>query len=110
MTSLRTHALPLDIIAQTPSSGGMGLPYLIAWLGGMFALMYFIYIRPQQKRQKQHQGLLAALKRGDRVLTSGGMYGTVIGLKDDIVVLKIAEDTKAEFRRSAVVEVEKSGE
>jgi preprotein translocase subunit YajC len=83
---------------------------IIIWLGGMFLIMYVLYIRPQQKRQREHQRLLSALKRGDRVLTSGGMYGTVIGVKDDVVVLKIADDTKAEFRRSAVVEIEKSGE
>jgi preprotein translocase subunit YajC len=88
----------------TPS----GLP---PWMGQLFLIgtfvliFYFLLLRPQQKKQKQMQSMLKALKRGDRVLTSGGMYGTVLGIKDDVVVLKIADDVKAEFAKSAVTAV-----
>ena len=99
-----------DLLAQT-SSPASTLPFLLVWLGGMMLILYLLYIRPQQKRQKAQAAMLSGLKKGDRVLTAGGMYGTVVGVKDDIAVLRIGDDTKVEFRRSAIVDVvEKSGE
>ncbi len=99
----------LNLVAQ--ASGPMSqLPFMLLWIGGMLVILYFITIRPQQKQESLRKKMLAALKRGDRVLTSGGMYGTVVGVKDDVVVLKINEEAKAEFRRAAIVSVEKSGE
>lgn len=75
---------------------------------GMFAMMgfvfYFLLIRPQQKKQKAHDLLLKTLKNGDRVLTSGGIVGVVVGIKDKTVSLRSA-DTKLEVLKSAVSEV-----
>jgi len=71
----------------------------------IFLIIYFLMIRPQQQRQKNLDKMLKALKKGDRVLTQGGIFGTVIGLDDQKAVLKIAEDTKVEFSRSAIVQV-----
>ena len=71
----------------------------------IFVIFYFLLIRPQQKKQKQHQNMLEAIKKGDRVVTSGGVYGTVIGVKDNIVVLKIADDVKVEFAKSAIASI-----
>jgi preprotein translocase subunit YajC len=70
-----------------------------AMLLAMFAIMYFLMIRPQQKRQKEHRDMLAALKKGDQVVTSGGIHGTVVGVKEGegIVVLRIAESTTIEL-------------
>ncbi len=68
----------------------------------IFVIFYFLLIRPQQKRQKEHQKMLESLRKGDRVLTSGGIYGTVVGVKDDVVVVKIAENVKVELAKSAV--------
>jgi preprotein translocase subunit YajC len=68
----------------------------------IFLIIYFLMIRPQQKRQREHQSMLGELKKGDRVMTNSGIYGTVVGLKDDIVVLKIAENVKVEFAKQAV--------
>ncbi len=68
----------------------------------IFVIFYFLLIRPQQKRQKEHQRMLESLKKGDRVVTSGGIYGTVVGVKDNIIVLKIADNVKVEFAKSAV--------
>src|ERR1051326_6551082 len=102
-----------ELIAQAApggATGGLFTPFTLLWFGGMFLIVYVLYMRPQQKQRKEREKLLAELKRGDRVLTSGGMYGTVVGVKDDTVVLKIGDDAKAEFRRSAVVSIEKSGE
>ena len=74
------------------------LPLMI----GMFAIMYFLIIRPQQKQRKDREALLAAVKKGDRVVTSSGIYGTVVGLSEHTVTLKVAEQVKLEFERSAI--------
>jgi preprotein translocase subunit YajC len=70
----------------------------------MFVIIYFFMIRPQQKRQKEHSHMLSALKKGDKVVTTGGMYGVIWGIdeKDNKVVLKFGEDLKIEFLRSAI--------
>jgi len=85
------------------------LPVLLVILA-TFAIFYFILIRPQQKKQKQMQKMIEALKKGDRVMTSGGIFGTVVGTKDNIIVLKIDENTKIEVIKSAVVNVVKKAE
>ena len=85
------------------------LPVLLVILA-TFAIFYFILIRPQQKKQKQMQKMIEALKKGDRVMTSGGIFGTVVGTKDNIIVLKIDENTKIEVIKSAVVSVVKKAE
>ena len=75
----------------------------------MFVVFYFLLIRPQQKRQTEHAQMLKALKKGDRVVTSGGVIGTIQTLQDDYVVLKVGDqDTKMEVLRSAVQELRKS--
>jgi preprotein translocase subunit YajC len=63
---------------------------------GMFAVLYFFMIRPQQKRAKEHQAMLKTLAKGDHVLTSGGLFGSVVGVKDDRVVLRVDENCKIE--------------
>jgi preprotein translocase subunit YajC len=68
----------------------------------IFVIFYLLLIRPQAKRQKEHQQMLMGLKKGDEVLTQGGLYGVVVGTRDDVVVLKIAENTKVEVAKSAV--------
>lgn len=80
------------------SSGLLGLWPIVL----IFVIFYFLLIRPQQKKQKEHQKMLEAIEKGDRVVTSGGIYGTVVGVKDNIVVLKIADNVKVEFAKSAV--------
>ncbi len=65
-------------------------------------IFYFLLLRPQQKRQKQVQTMLKSIKTGDRVLTVGGIYGQVLGIKEDVVVLKIAEDVKVEFSKGSI--------
>jgi len=73
-------------------------------------IVYFMIIRPQQKKQKETEAMRSSIKKGDRVLTTGGLYGTVVGEKEDIVVLKVADDVKMEFSREAIIQVkERSG-
>ena len=72
----------------------------------IFGIFYFLLIMPQQKRQKKWQEMLGNLKTGDKVVTSGGMRGTVIALRDDYVHLRVPPDNlRIEVQRSAVVQV-----
>ena len=87
----------------------MGFLPLIA----IFVVFYFLLILPNQRRQKRQQQMLASLKNGDRVITSGGIRGTIVGLKekDESIVLRVPpEQVKLEILRSAVATVERSGE
>ena len=71
---------------------------------GIFAVFYFLLIMPQQRRQKKWQAMLATIKSGDRVTTSGGIVGTVLSIKDDAVILRVPPDNiKIEVTRSSIV-------
>jgi preprotein translocase subunit YajC len=83
------------------SAGGIA-PVLM--MVGIFAVFYFLMIMPQQRRQKKWQAMLATIKSGDRVTTSGGIKGTVLSMKDDAIVLRVAPDNiKIEVARSSIV-------
>ncbi|MBW1981949.1 MAG: preprotein translocase subunit YajC [Deltaproteobacteria bacterium] len=68
----------------------------------MFGIFYFLLIRPQQKKQKQHRALLANLKKGDMVITSGGLHGRITGLTDTVVTLEIAEKVRVKVGRGYI--------
>lgn len=91
--------------APTASSdfmGGLGsLPLLLA----MFAVMYFIMIRPQMKRQKEHKAMIEALAKGDEVVTAGGLVGRVSKLGDSYLHVEIANGTEVQVQRTSVVQV-----
>ena len=75
----------------------------------MFVIFYFLLIRPQQKKQKEHAEMAKNLKKGDRVVTMGGIIGTVHTLQDDYLVIRVGDqETKLEVLRSAIQEVRKS--
>jgi preprotein translocase subunit YajC len=89
--------------AQAP--GGQGAPSAlptIIMFAAMAAIFYFLLIRPQQRQRHQRDRMLAALKKGDRVVTSGGLHGTILGLTEQTVVLRVADQVKLEFDRSAI--------
>jgi preprotein translocase subunit YajC len=71
-------------------------------LGLIFAIIYFLIMRPQQKKQREHQQLLRALKKGDRVVTSGGMFGTIASLDEKEVSLQVDEKVRIKITRSSV--------
>ena len=98
-------------MGPSPAGGanGGGIMSVLPLMIGMFAIMYFLIIRPQQKQRKDRESLLAAIKKGDRVVTTGGLYGTVVGLSDHTVTLKVAEQVKMEFERSAVGRIVPAG-
>lgn len=77
------------------------LPMIIAF----FAIMYFLMIRPQQKRERERQAMLSALAKGDNVVTTGGICGSVVGLSEDRVVLRVDENVTMEFVRGAIAQV-----
>ncbi len=85
------------------SAGGGGLMAFLPFVL-IIVIFYFLLIRPQQKKQKKHREMLGTLSKGDRVVTSGGMFGTIVGIsdKDNIVVLRIGENAKVEFLRSSI--------
>jgi preprotein translocase subunit YajC len=85
-----------------PNMFGMFLPLILIVL-----VMYFLMIRPQQKRQKQHTAMINALKTGDEIVTTGGVYGTVAGVDDrkSVIYVKIASDIKIKVDRAAVSRV-----
>ncbi|USG64099.1 preprotein translocase subunit YajC [Brevibacillus ruminantium] len=68
----------------------------------MFAIFYFLLIRPQQKRQKQRNAMLASVKKGDKIVTIGGVHGTIQELADDTVTLRIAHNVHVTFDRGAI--------
>ena len=108
MSEMIFSAWPL-LMAPAPTDGSQPpawvqlLPLII-----LFVLMYFVLLRPQMKRQKEHEKLIAAVKTGDRVVAAGGIYGTVTNIKDQVVVLKVADNVKLEVQRSTITLVEKS--
>jgi preprotein translocase subunit YajC len=79
----------------------------------MFALIigifYFMILRPQQKRQKDRQKLLDALKKGDKVVTAGGMYGTIAGIDEKTVLVQVADNVKMKFERSSITSIVSEG-
>lgn len=91
--------------AMAPSPGGGnggGIMSVLPLMIGMFAIMYFLIIRPQQKQRRERESLLRAIKKGDRVVTTGGLYGTVVGLSEQTVTLKVADQVKLDFERGAI--------
>ena len=88
---------------QSQQQAPMWAPWILPI--GLFAVFYFMILRPQQKRQREHRAMLDSLKKGDRVITSGGIYGVVVALKDDVVVLRIAENCNVEITRPNVAAI-----
>lgn len=85
MTGL-VGAILLQAPAAQPSPFGFLLPMVL-----IFGIFYFLLIRPQTKRQREHEAVLKALEKGDRVVTSGGLHGAVVGATDDVLTLEIGE-------------------
>lgn len=93
---------------QTPAaSQGGGLMQLVFMIGFMFFIFYFIVIRPQRQRERERVEMLSKIKKNDHVLTTGGVYGIVMNVKDDEVTLRIddSNNVRVRFARSAVVGV-----
>jgi preprotein translocase subunit YajC len=96
--------------AMGPQPGGGGGSQWMSFLPIIliFAIFYFLLIRPQQKRAKDHRALLSSLKVGDQVLTNGGIYGRVTGLRDDVVTLEISDKVRVKVSRGHIAGVVKT--
>ena len=91
-------------------AAGAGFGGFLIPLGLMFAIMYFMVIMPQQRQRKKVQEMLGAIKAGDKIVTSGGIYGTINGIDGDSVILKISSEPQVKIRisRAAIAQVEAS--
>jgi preprotein translocase subunit YajC len=99
-------------MAQSPSGGsnGGGILSILPLMVGMFAIMYFIVIRPQQKQKREREAMLGAIKKGDRIVTTSGMHGTVSGLDEHTVTLRVGDQVKLTFDRAAVGRIIPAGD
>ncbi|MCF8010731.1 MAG: preprotein translocase subunit YajC [Clostridiales bacterium] len=82
----------------------------VLYIVGLFALLWFLLIRPQQKRQKQHREMIANLNQNDNIVTIGGIHGSIVKLKDDTVILKVADNVRIEVLKNAISQVQSSPE
>ena len=98
----QSFMLALQQGGAAPAGGGLlaMVPYI-----AMFAIFYFVLIAPMRKQQKKTKDMLSNLKKGDRVLTSGGIYGQVAQIEDQVVWVKIADTVKVKVARSAITSV-----
>ncbi|MCR4438365.1 MAG: preprotein translocase subunit YajC [bacterium] len=100
-----TAFLPALMLSASGSAGTKPAMGMFLWIFLLILIMYFFFIRPQAKRQKEVRQMLASIQKGDRVLTVGGIYGVVVGEKEqeNIVILKIAENVKVEVAKDRIV-------
>jgi preprotein translocase subunit YajC len=98
----------LELLAMAPQSGeggGGGMVSTIIMFGAIFLIFYFMIIRPQQKRAKERDKMLANIQKGDKVVTSGGVHGTISGIDEKTVLLDVGDKVKLKVERSAVTTV-----
>ena len=105
MNGLTMLTVAMGNPAGGPQGQGGGAGLMIGYMLIIFALFYFMMIRPQAKKEKERKRLLESIKAGDRIMFCGGMIGTVANVKDQIYVVKIAENVKIEVARGAVLRV-----
>lgn len=92
------------LLAMTPGGGdgGGSMMSTLIMFGAIFAIFYFMIIRPQQKKAKDREKLLSALKKGDKIVTSGGMHGIIAGLDEKTCLIDVGNNVKMKFDRSAI--------
>jgi len=94
-----------DAAATGTATGTAGMSSTLIMLVAMVAIFYFLLIRPQRKRDKEAKEMMAALKKGDKIVTIGGIRGTVSAVKETTVVVKVDSETRIEFNKSAISQV-----
>ncbi len=97
-TSLLAMAPP-----QGQGAGGGSMISTLVMFGAIILIFYFLMIRPQQKRQKEHQNMLNSLKKGEKVVTNAGIHGTIREIDGNVFTLQIAENVLVKFEKSAIV-------
>ncbi len=102
-----------SILAMAPPQQGQGGGEIYSTLimfGLIIAIFYFMIIRPQQKRQKEREALLSQIKKGDKVITAGGIHGDVVGVEEKTLLIEIADKVKVKIERNSISVVNKLGE
>lgn len=97
------------VLAADPGGGGALAQFLLLF-GPLFVIWYFLVILPQQRNRRKTQQMLSNLKTGDRILTSGGIYGLVTGFRGDVVQVQIANQVKVDIARSAITGLQAEAE
>ena len=99
-------------MAPPPGGGGGdgGLMSTLIMFGLIIGIFYFLILRPQQKRQKEREKLLQSIKKGDKVITAGGMHGTVSGVEEKTLLIQVSDNMKLKFERSGVTSVVKDAD
>jgi preprotein translocase subunit YajC len=90
---------------STGTTGGAGQWGILIVMPLIILVFYFLVMRPQNRKQKEAKKMLESLRKGDRIVTIGGLRGTVVSVKEDVVVLKVDDNTKLEFSKNAVSSV-----
>lgn len=100
----------LLFMAPQGQNGGGSLVSTIIMFGLIFVIFYFMIIRPQQRRSKEREQMLSAVKKGDKVVTAGGIHGTVIGVEDKSLLVQIAENVKVKVERGSITTILREAE
>lgn len=96
---------------QPPAGeGGSGITSTIIMFALIFLIFYFMIMRPQQRKQKERQKMLDAIKKGDKVVTAGGIHGAIVGLEDKTVLVQIADGVKVKVDRGSVTSIEREAQ
>ncbi|MDR0690204.1 MAG: preprotein translocase subunit YajC [Spirochaetaceae bacterium] len=106
---MNTFVFSLLMGAPGGTGGGADIFTTLIPFALIIAIFYFLIIRPQNKKQKETQRMLAAIKKGDKIVTIGGIHGVIQSVKEASVVVKVDENTKVEFSRSAISTVATAG-
>ncbi len=103
----------IAMAAPPAGEGGQSAPgggFTIGWLVFMVAIFYFVMIRPQRRREKERKAMISAVKTGERVLLTSGIFGEVSNVKEKTLIVRIAEKTKVEVLKSAVSQIIEKGD
>lgn len=101
----------MHFILMQPQGGdsGGGFASTIIMFALIILIFYFMILRPQKKKQKEREQLLNSIKKGDKVVTIGGLHGTIIGVEEKTVLVQVADNVKLKFERSAISTITKEG-
>jgi preprotein translocase subunit YajC len=97
-------------MAPSGQEGGAGIVGNVVLFGSIILIFYFMIIRPQQKRQKERQQMVDSMKKGDKIVTAGGIHGTIVGIEDKTALVQIADNVKVKVDRSTIGTILKEGE
>ena len=93
---------------QGGEGGGGGMMSTLIMFGAIFAIFYFMIIRPQQKKAKEREKMLSEIQKGDKVVTGGGIHGTVAGIDEKTCLIDVGNNVKMKFERSAIASISSS--